>query len=551
MKDLKDCIKNMSLNKKKEILELLNAKKRIESDKILQNWCPSLLQEHFLLNTKKIRVIGGATRSGKSDAAATDISIRSTGIIPDILKDRYPTNRIRKGDYWCSGLDFNAGRDVVYPKLDSFIAQRFKIGYNKADRIFTLIDKVHIGQKSADSGREKYGGTSRNGIWMDEEHPKEIWDECYDRTSDCEGYLTMTFLPVKGLTWAYSELYCKAFCYVSTVNIHGMEEKEGLVHTVDDIEKLKERKIVIRYNTSSNADPDIVFYEMSVYDNCYIPSVEIYKREKKYKDDPSGYRARVLGRFTKITGANVFNVPILLKKQAECIKPFKRGDIKDRRFVEHPQGKLIIFKDLKKLHNYHFAIGADTSEGLDTGDASCAQIVSYATHEQWAMWHGKPTPEEFAGILVELGMFFNYAWVAPERNFHGFGVVSRIRDHFKYRRLYSEYDISQHILNVSVKPTEKRYGWDTNTKTKPIMIQDLASDISQGSLRINDFHTYEELITYVYKTNRKTGALGGCKDDRVTALAIANQVLKRKGIPRTKITSSFKPKHIVDPITGY
>ena len=85
--------------------------------------------------------------------------------------------------------------------------------------------------KSMESGREKYQGTSRVYVGMDEEHKEAIFDECYMRTVDCEGIIRMEFTPIKGLTWAYQRLFLKACKYVYTVNKHGISEEVGMVHT--------------------------------------------------------------------------------------------------------------------------------------------------------------------------------------------------------------------------------------------------------------------------------------------------------------------------------
>jgi hypothetical protein len=176
-------------------------------------------------------------------------------------------------------------------------------------------------------------------------------------------------------------------------------------------------------------------------------------------------------------------------------------------------------------------------------------VLSKKSAEQVAIWHGKTSPEEFASILVNMGKFFRNADLAPERNFHGFAVVTRIREHLKYPNLFSEYDATNLVKTSSGTNTVKRYGWDTNAKTKPLMIQELGAFLREGHLRLNDTATIDELITYVYDRDGKTEAMNGCFDDRVMSLAIALQVFLKRRIIRKP--TFYKPEAPRNPTTGY
>jgi hypothetical protein len=105
-------------------------------------------------------------------------------------------------------------------------------------------------------------------------------------------------------------------------------------------------------------------------------------------------------------------------------------------------------------------------------------------------------------------------------------------------------------LKADSKSGVKKYGWDTNNKTKPIMIQTLAAFISDNHIQINDPNTIDELITFVYDKDGHTGAMGGCYDDRVMALAIALQLFKLTPIVRPSANIIHSPNRVSD-ITGY
>ncbi len=54
--------------------------------------------------------------------------------------------------------------------------------------------------KAYDQGRKKFQGTSKHWIWLDEEPPRDVYDECRTRIMDCDGRMVATFTPLEGLT---------------------------------------------------------------------------------------------------------------------------------------------------------------------------------------------------------------------------------------------------------------------------------------------------------------------------------------------------------------
>lgn len=537
----------MDKQEKIDLLNLLEQKERLQKEKHLQEFQGSIVQNAYVCSTAKIAICSGANQSGKSSIGAIDTEICLTGIVPDSLKDIYPESKIKKGEYWVSSLGYKETLEITKPKVFFYLPSKLIQSYNKLESILDTVDGGKITFKSQEAGRDKYQGAVKDGVWLDEEHEKAVWDECYMRTVAKGGWLRMTFTPLKGLTWAYSELYLKAAKYISSENTHGIKEEVGMVHTLEEIKLLKDRKLVVRENTSTEADPNIEFYSMTLYDNPTISDEEIQKTERKFKDDMISYQARILGKFSKITGRNVFNDKVLIKLQSRVATKFKRYEIRDEELELNTQGRFIVFKDKKPNGNY--LIGADVAEGLETGDYSCAQIIERETCEQVAMWHGHCSPEEFGRILYSLGVYYNYGWLAPERNFHGFGVVNQLRSN-RYRRLYYDYDVPQQILKRQ-KVGERKFGWETNRRTRPILIQDLAQFLNEEHLKINDAQTIEELFTFIYDKDGNTGAMGGCHDDRVIALGIALQLYKRTSSPNYRDEPLDYRQQPNSDITGY
>lgn len=57
-----------------------------------------------------------------------------------------------------------------------------------------------IGLKSYDQKRKSFQGTSKHGIWLDEESSMEIYAECLLRTMTTNGLMLLTFTPLLGIS---------------------------------------------------------------------------------------------------------------------------------------------------------------------------------------------------------------------------------------------------------------------------------------------------------------------------------------------------------------
>lgn len=58
-----------------------------------------------------------------------------------------------------------------------------------------------LGFKSYDQGRQKWQGAVRDGVWMDEEPPSDIYTEALTRTNTVEdGLVMLTFTPLLGVS---------------------------------------------------------------------------------------------------------------------------------------------------------------------------------------------------------------------------------------------------------------------------------------------------------------------------------------------------------------
>lgn len=175
-----------------------------------------------------------------------------------------------------------------------------------------------------------------------------------------------------------------------------------------------------------------------------------------------------------------------------------------------------------------YVIGADVAEGLDHGDYSSAHVIQLTPDlEPWrvvAHWHGHTDPDLFGVELFKLGMFYNCALVGVERNNHGLATINKLRD-LGYKKLFLTRDLGK----IGEGTPSDRYGWQTTTKTKPYLIDQLNEAIRDGDLEIPDSDTYGELKTFV--RDERGRLTGSPYDDRVVSLGIARQMLKYANLP--------------------
>jgi hypothetical protein len=171
--------------------------------------------------------------------------------------------------------------------------------------------------------------------------------------------------------------------------------------------------------------------------------------------------------------------------------------------------------------NQQYVIGADTAEGTTQGDYACAQVLDRKTFEQVAVWHGRVDPDMFGRELYRLGMFYNSALIAPERNSIGIAAIMVLRELY-YPNLYIRESIGN--LQDKLKP---ELGWVTNMTSKPLMIADAQRAVRDKLITLHDELTLGELFSYQYDESGHANAVTGAHDDRVIALMIAIQMHNR------------------------
>ena len=198
----------------------------------------------------------------------------------------------------------------------------------------------------------------------------------------------------------------------------------------------------------------------------------------------------------------------------------------------------------------HYAIGADVAEGVEGGDWSSADIVDEHGN-QVAQWHGHIDPDKYGDILNWIGKRYNMAYMGVERNNHGLTTLTRLRN-MNYPNIHAEEDVQR---SGGEKRTH-RIGWLTTSRTKPLIIDNLAALLRDKESGIRNRKTVEECQSYVIHENGSYGAQTGGFDDRVMSYAIAQEMAKRMPkitIPTQVIQDQVDHLHhpVADTTVGY
>lgn len=174
----------------------------------IYGYVPHAKQLKFHESQKRRRLYIGGNRSGKTTG----------GIIEDIWwalgehKFRSTPEPPIRGRI--TSVSFTDGIEaVIIPELSRWIPiGRLKGGswytaYDKSERVLTFANGSFIELRSYDQDVEKFAGTSRHFIHMDEEPPKDIYNECMARLVDTGGSAWLTMTPLDGMTWVFDDLY--------------------------------------------------------------------------------------------------------------------------------------------------------------------------------------------------------------------------------------------------------------------------------------------------------------------------------------------------------
>jgi hypothetical protein len=183
-------------------------------------------------------------------------------------------------------------------------------------------------------------------------------------------------------------------------------------------------------------------------------------------------------------------------------------------------------------------VAVDAAEGRETDegdlDYMAIQVLNHRTFGQCAEWRARMDPDKVALEALLAALHWNGAWIGVETTGgHGTPIVKRLVEKYRYPRVY----LRRSEESKKVK-TQDRLGWDTNVRTKKILIA-LASELLRGAAEdldgIRSRFLAQELTTYVYvetaSGNKRAEAESTAHDDLLMCWMIGQQLCQELPLP--------------------
>ena len=170
------------------------------------------------------------------------------------------------------------------------------------------------------------------------------------------------------------------------------------------------------------------------------------------------------------------------------------------------------------IQHHRYGLGADTSEGVGR-DSSALAVFNFKTGELVATYDSNQiSPELFAYEMVRVAREYGTCTLAPEINNMSGGIVISTLKAIPYENIYRQTD------KLRVQEIEStKYGWHTNSRTKPQMFMDFRRDYNDGIIHIYDERVLKEMKSYSVTDLSETTGLTR-HFDLLTAVIIAWQL---------------------------
>lgn len=158
-------------------------------------------QDEFHRCQHSLRVLFGANNSAKTTTIIGAEAVWwATG--------KHPYRGEVHGDGWIVSLDFPLSKTVAERKFFEWCPAEEIKAWHEKDRWVEMKNGNNLWFKSADSGRKKFQSARLRWCAMDEEIPKDIFEEIQARqTADQDIDIWMGLTPLEGMTWVWNELY--------------------------------------------------------------------------------------------------------------------------------------------------------------------------------------------------------------------------------------------------------------------------------------------------------------------------------------------------------
>ena len=317
---------------------------------------------------------------------------------------------------------------------------------------------------------------------------KELWDQAVAGESD--------FIP---LFVAWYELPEYSMPY------------SGFALTDEEV-KLKEL-----YNLT---DDQLEWRRWCIRNNCQN-DIDQFKQEY-----PSNPEEAFIG-----TGGCIFDKDAIINRLRYVPKPIKQGYfvyneedarrnvMSDIKWVNDKKGCIKLFQLPNTPAVTQYCVGGDTA-GDTQGDEFSSDVIDAKTLEQVATLTMQTDEDLYAKQMYCLGMYYGWALMAIETNFSTY--PQKKLEELGYPNFYVRETVDRFDKSIT-----KQFGFNTNRKTKPMILANLVELVREHTDTFNDEKTLRQMLTFVKKDGGSQEAEDGYHDDKVMSIAIAHQAVSQ------------------------
>ena len=286
--------------------------------------------------------------------------------------------------------------------------------------------------------------------------------------------------------------------------------------------------------------------------NWYITTRRQYN---SHSDMASEFPSDDIEAFTD-SGQMIFNRDRVEKLRHTCKDPSFIGDMKADategkaslhgiRFQADEHGSLSIWQkpDTEKKVRNRYLVVVDVGGRSEKADWSDILVID----RYWMMegdlpevvaeWHGHIRMDRLAWKMAQIATWYNKALLVVESNTyeknqdtegdHTEYILNQIAD--EYDNLYAR-EASEQSIREGIS---RRWGFQTNRLTKPLIIDNLNTFIDDGLYIEREKEAINEFLLYEKKKDGSMGAVEGKHDDRLMTRAIGLYISQK--MPRPSI----------------
>lgn len=264
--------------------------------------------------------------------------------------------------------------------------------------------------------------------------------------------------------------------------------------------------VVPRFENEKANDPNWKIFVQPLYNADGSVAWDFFTKEKIEKILSNEWKRAFAQNYLlqPIVNGNLF-----FTKRDNLITPnYKEDDLfPELRLYREPRGGLMI--------------GVDTSGGGTWWDLSAISVRD----NEWklyAFYNGSVPPDELHDQIITRIFTLGYKWrLAIEVNNTGIATINKAKE-WKFKHyLYSERTVDERTNRVS-----KKLGWNTTSKTRPLMLSELEEAVRNWVIVEVDERQKKEMEVFAYNDNFKPEAMLPHHDDCIIADSICWQMRK-------------------------